>query len=60
MSKEVTIYADGAKNVEVIRISNDPAAPTERTVCECAPGNAPECHQFNLRRGDFLIVRLED
>lgn len=56
--RDVTIYADGGRSIEVIHVGNDPRAPIERTVCQ--PGEQPESHGFKLRRGDFLIVRIED
>jgi hypothetical protein len=58
--RDVTIYADGARNIEVVRISNDPSAPVARIICEAVPGGSPESHGFKLRRGDFLIVRVEE
>ncbi len=57
---KLTIYADGDRNLEVIKITNNMTAALERKICECAPGNAAEAQEFDLRRGDFLIVRIED
>ena len=55
-----TIYADGDRNLEVIRVSNDPSAPVERKVCDADPNGSPKAEGFKLRRGDFLIVRIEE
>lgn len=58
--RDVTIYADGARRVEVIHVTDDPRAPVRRIMCEPTPGGSPESHGFMLRRGDFLIVRRDD
>lgn len=54
------MYADGDRNIEVVRVSNDPTAPVERKVCDASPGGSPTPESFKLRRGDFLIVRIDE
>ena len=58
--RDVTIYADGSRNIEVVQVTGDPRAPVERTMLLADGDGQPEPKSFMLRRGDFLIVRRED
>lgn len=60
MPDDVTMYADGVRRIEVVRIPSHPGAQVERTILEPEPGGAPDPTSFTIYAGDILMVRRLD
>ena len=57
MGARITLFNDGTGlDIEVVEVSNSFAATPRRIVLE--PGKDPSSETIDLRKGDFLIIRV--